>query len=105
MELELAMRVLAALERASISESSMPFRKLNSLQEMEDSLWREPGDPQLFQAIRTVWNFAARTCPTTFPPGLYRHRSIEEADRQRELWEEQNFKALWERRGVRPDEV
>jgi len=80
----------------------MPVRKFRSLQAMEDSLWREPGDPQLWRAIAAVWTFAARTCPARFPPGVYRHRSIEEAQRQRDLWEEANFKAFWERRGMDP---
>lgn len=83
----------------------MPLRKFHSLQEMEDSLWREPGDPQLLRAIRSVWDFAARTCPKHFPPGVYRHRTLEDAERQRDHWEEQNFQAFWARRGKRPEEV
>src|SRR5215207_4838721 len=80
----------------------MPVRKFRSLQAMKDSLWREPGDPQLMRVIAAVWDFAARTCPSRFPPGVYRHRTIEDAQRQRDLWEEANFKAFWERRGVDP---
>jgi len=83
----------------------MPIRKFRSLQEMEDSLWREPGDPQLVRAIRSVWAFAARTCPKLFPPGVYRHRSIEDAQRQRDLWEEENFRAFWALQGKRPEDV
>jgi hypothetical protein len=49
-----------------------------------------------------VWRFAAETCPRRFPPGVYRHRSIEEAKRQREVWDEANFRAFWERRRVMP---
>ncbi len=51
----------------------MPVQKFRSLQDMEDSLWREPG-PELWRAIASVWRFAARTCPKRFPPGVYRHR-------------------------------
>lgn len=83
----------------------MPVRKFRDLQEMEDSLWREPGDPQLLKAIASVWHFAAQTCPKRFPPGVYKHRTIEDAERQRELWEEANFRALWERRGTDPSEL
>ena len=85
----------------------MPVRKFRSLEEMqamEDSLWREPG-PELWRAIASVWRFAERTCPKRFPPGVYRHRSIEDAQRLREVWEEANFRALWGRRGVKPEEV
>lgn len=83
----------------------MPVKKIQNLQEMEDSLWHEPGDPALWRAIRRVWSFAARTCPRRFPPGVYKHRSIEEAQRQREIWEEKNFQELWRRRGVKPEDV
>lgn len=69
----------------------MPVRKIRDLQEMEDALWREPGDPQLATAIASVWRFAAQTCPLRFPPGVYRHCTIEDAERLREQWEEANF--------------
>ena len=80
----------------------MPVRKFRSVEAMEDSLWREPGDPGLCRAIDRVWRFAAETCPRRFPPGVYRHRSIEEAKQQREVWEQANFRAFWERRTVKP---
>jgi len=60
---------------------------------MKDSVWREPGDPGLWRAIERVRRFAAETCPLRFPPGVYRHRSIEEAKQQRERWDEANFRA------------
>lgn len=83
----------------------MPVRKIRDLQEMEDALWREPGDPQLAKAIAAVWSFAARTCPCSFPPGVYRHRTIEDAKHLREQWDEANFRAVWARRGMRPEDV
>ena len=72
----------------------MPVRKFRDVSEMEDTLWRESGDPELFRAIAGVWDFAARTCPRHFPPGVYRHHSIEEAKALREKWEEADFQAL-----------
>jgi hypothetical protein len=86
----------------------MPIKKFRNLEEMnaaEDSLWHEPGTPALWQAIRRVWSFAARTCPRRFPPGVYKHRSLEDAQRQREIWEEENFQELWRRRGMKPEDV
>ena len=49
--------------------------------------------------------FAAHTFPRHFPPGVYKYRSIEEAERKREIWEEADFQALWARRGVKPEDV
>jgi hypothetical protein len=83
----------------------MPVRKIRDLVEMEDSLWREPGDPALLRAIRHVWGFAAATCPRRFPPGVYKHHDLEEARRLRDRWEEADFEALWARRGGKPPSV
>jgi hypothetical protein len=46
----------------------VPVKKIRDLQEMEDSLWRKPGDPELWRAIARVWSFAARTSPGIFHP-------------------------------------
>jgi hypothetical protein len=64
---------------------------------MEDSLWYESNDPTLWEAIRRVWDFADRTVTPRFPPGVHKHRSIDEAQATREVWEERNFRAYWER--------
>lgn len=75
----------------------MPLLKLRSVEEMEGNTWREPGDPQLFRAIRSTWGFAHRTLRPRFPPGVYKHRSIEEAQRLRVRWEEENLAAYQSR--------
>ena len=49
--------------------------------------------------------FAERTVPRRFPPGVYRHRSIADAERLREEWQERDFQALWRRRGVDPERL
>jgi hypothetical protein len=71
----------------------MPVRKFRTLQEAEDSLWYEPGDPRLWRAIARVWDFGARTAGYRFPPGVYKLRSIEDANRLRDEWEKANFDA------------
>jgi hypothetical protein len=79
----------------------MPVRKYRDVSEMEGNTWREPGDPQLFRAMRATWDFAARTVRPSFPPGVYKHRSIEEADATRESWEQANFQAFQARSRTR----
>lgn len=56
----------------------MPVRKFRSVEEMNQPIWREPGSPELFAAIRRVWSFGRRSSPRRFKPGVYRFRSIEE---------------------------
>jgi hypothetical protein len=65
----------------------MPVRKFRSIDETSCDLWYEPGDPRLWDAIAAVWSFAARASELRFPPGVYKHRSIEESESLRELWE------------------
>lgn len=72
---------------------------------MEDSLWREPGSPELLQAIASVQRLGERTRPLGFPPGVYKHRSIEDGERLREEWEETNFREFWRLRGLELCEV
>lgn len=76
----------------------MPIRKFRDVSEMEDTLWYERGAPALFAAIARLWEFSRRTCPQHFPPGVYKHRSITDAEALREQWEAANFEAFQERR-------
>ncbi|MCB1034761.1 MAG: hypothetical protein KDD47_13095 [Acidobacteria bacterium] len=71
----------------------MPVRKFRDVSEMEENTWREPGTPELFRAIRELWEFSDRILRPRFPPGVYKHRTLEEAEDQRQRWEEANFKA------------
>ena len=79
----------------------MGVKKFRDVSEMEGNTWYEPGDPRLFEAIRAVWDFAARTTQPRFPPGVYKHRSIEEAEALRETWDQANFEAFHARRRER----
>lgn len=76
----------------------MPVRKFRDVSEMEGNTWREPGSPELFRAIKAIWDFASRTAPKRFPPGVYKHRSIEEAQKLREKWEADCFEAFQAKR-------
>jgi hypothetical protein len=69
----------------------MPVRRYRSLEEMEDSVWIDRDDPRLWPTIASVWALSARLFPVRFPPGLYKHRSIEDANRLTEQWEAENI--------------
>jgi hypothetical protein len=79
----------------------MPVRKFRDVSEMEGNTWRERG-PELHDAIRRAWEFAARTVEHRFPPGVYRHRSFEELDAKTEQWAQTNFEAFQARRAKPP---
>jgi hypothetical protein len=65
----------------------MPVRKFRSVEDMERDKWRAPGDPALYRAIAAVWAFGRRTRPRRFPPGVYRHRSMDALNAQTEQWQ------------------
>jgi hypothetical protein len=78
----------------------MPVKKFRDISEMGDT-WLPPGSPELMQAIRNVWDLANQLCPKRFPAGVYKHRSIEDAEALRERWEEANVAAQQARTRVK----
>ena len=76
----------------------MPVKKFRDVSEMEGNTWLDPGDPRLFDAMKAVWRLAALSATARFPPGVYKHRSIEAANAQRQTWDRVNFGAFLSRR-------
>jgi hypothetical protein len=74
----------------------MGVKKFRDISEMKRVRFR-PGSPELFAAWRHAWAVSARICPLSFPPGVYKHRSIEDAEKLRRRWERANFLAHRER--------
>jgi len=70
----------------------MPVRKFRDISEMEEPRY-EAGTPRLFEVIRHVWALSELICPLRFPEGVFRHRTIEDAEALRAKWEDENFRA------------
>jgi hypothetical protein len=77
----------------------MPVRKYRSVADMPDPPWRRPGDSELYRALAGLWDMSRRLRPRRFPPGVYRHRSIEDMNRQRDEWDAEFIAELRARRG------
>lgn len=75
----------------------MPVRKFRRVEDIP-APWLQIGDPSLSGAIAGVWDFGQRIGAPRFPPGVYRHRSLEEMNRLDEKWAKTNFDRFWERR-------
>lgn len=69
----------------------MPVRKFKSVEDMPEWTWFEPGDPRLLATLRELERFARATVDPRFPPGVYKHRSIEDAERLCQQWADDNF--------------
>jgi len=65
----------------------MPVFKYRSVEEIPDETWRTKGDPDLARALDRLWTTSRRLRPRRFPPGVTRHRSIEDMNQQREDWD------------------
>ncbi len=75
----------------------MPVRKFRSVEDVPE-WWYQPGDPMLFRAMARLWRLGRATLQLHFPPGVYKHRSIEEMNQQQEAWDQANFLAFQARR-------
>lgn len=64
----------------------MPIKKFRRVEDMTPPPWRSPGDPALERAIAFVLDSAARMSRLRFPPGVHKHRSIEEMDAVQTEW-------------------
>lgn len=82
----------------------MPVRKFRSIEQMKRGTWHEPGSPELFEAMRATWDLAHRTLRPYFPPGVYKHRSLEDAERLRDQWARANFEAYRRRLEAAPSD-
>lgn len=58
----------------------MPVYKFRDVAEMNQPVWRTPGDPGLYLSIAAVWDRAARLSRRRFPRGVRRFRSIGELE-------------------------
>jgi hypothetical protein len=61
----------------------MAVRKLRRLPDHDESIDLGPDDARL----PGTWSLAARLCPPSFPPGVYKHASVESQNRLTEEWE------------------
>jgi hypothetical protein len=64
---------------------------------MSEPHWYQPGHPDLWRALRALSAFAEATLRYRFPPGVYRHGSIEEAEALRQEWQDANLARYRER--------
>jgi hypothetical protein len=65
----------------------MPVFKYSGVEDMPDWNWYEPGDARLWQALRNLHRMYQVTHPRPRrPPGVYKYRSIEDAERANDSW-------------------
>lgn len=80
----------------------MPVIKFTSVEQAERTTWLAPTDPRLWSMIDACWRLAATLAPPAFPPGVYKHRSIEDANRQTARWQSEAMDRARSRRRPGP---
>ncbi len=72
----------------------MPVQKFRSLKEAEQALWCDIPDDAHLDRLERWWSIVDQFSPRSFPTGVRKYRSLEEADRDREKWlqEQPSFK-------------
>lgn len=70
----------------------MPVKRFRDISEVTEPVY-ESGSAHLYEVIRHTWGLSDRIFPLRFPSGVFKHRSIEDAEALREQWEEANFQA------------
>jgi hypothetical protein len=78
----------------------MPVRKYRSIEDMNrDWRWDRPGDPVITQKIRGLWEFseaAVQPVGLCIPRGVRKYHSVEEANADRDRWEQERIDRLRE---------
>ena len=72
----------------------MPVYKFKTFEEAEDALWNFHPDERYFERVKELWNFADRLCPIRYPRGIFKFRTIEEANAHRDAVELAHAKEL-----------
>ena len=64
----------------------MPVQKFRNPEEAERALWCDEPDEAYLERLGRWWKTARALNPRKFPSGVFKYRSIEEANADRERW-------------------
>jgi len=65
----------------------MPISKYKTSEQAETALWNFHPDATYYKKIAELWEFANQLNPVRCPQGVFKFRTIEEANADREAWE------------------
>lgn len=76
----------------------MPVYKYKTFDEARKALWNFNPNAAYFKQVSELWNLANKLCPMTYPKGVFKYKSINEANEQRRKWEIIHAKRLLRRK-------
>ena len=62
----------------------MPLYKYKTFEDAEKALWNFHPDKKYYDKISELWNFADKLSSIKYPKGIFKYKSIEEANKHRE---------------------
>ena len=65
----------------------MPVYKYKTFEKAKKALWNFYPDAAYFEQVADLWDTADKLCPISYPPGVFKFKSINDADKQRKEWE------------------
>lgn len=84
----------------------MPVWKYRRVEDMPDAALKyERGDPRIPQSIRRLWHLSEALLGdigTCIPRGVRKYRSVEEANADRDRWEQERVDRIRARRAPKP---
>ena len=72
----------------------MPVYKFRTFEEAERALWNLRPDKQYYHRVKELWNFANQLNPIVYPRGVFKFKTLEEANRHRENIEIEHAKKM-----------
>ena len=68
----------------------MPVYKYKTYQEAERALWNFNPDKAYFKKIHELFIMADKMNPVIYPKGIFKYKTLDEAQKQRQQWEIKN---------------
>ncbi|HEX9973672.1 MAG TPA: hypothetical protein VGD14_16485 [bacterium] len=68
----------------------MPIYKYKTFEEAERALWNLSPDENYYHRVAELWDFANELNPIFYPSGVFKFKTIEEANRHRKNFEIEN---------------
>jgi hypothetical protein len=62
----------------------MPVQKFKTFEEAEKALWNFKPDDTYLARVAELWDFANKLNPISYPKGIFKFKTIEEANQHRE---------------------
>jgi hypothetical protein len=74
------------------------FRSIEEMDELRREAWCDKPDAAYFERVGRLWELGSRISPRTFPKGVFKFRSLEEAQAQRDALLSEHVQMLWRER-------